>query len=48
MDTNALIALSMALPFAAMITNLVFRDRPNLRDGLTLAAAIGTFVTARR
>ena len=45
MDINALVPLAMALPAAAMVTNLVFRDRPNLRDGLTLAAAVATFLT---
>ena len=34
----------MLIPFAAVFTNLIFRDRPNLRDGLTLSAAVLTFL----
>lgn len=44
MDTNTAILLSMLIPFAAVFTNLIFRDQPNLRDGLTLAAAVLTFL----
>jgi len=34
----------MLIPAGAAITNLVFRDRANLRDGLTLAASVATFL----
>ena len=34
----------MLIPAGAMVTNLVFRNRPDLRDGLTLTAAVATFV----
>ena len=34
----------MLLPAAAVVTNLLFRNSPNLRDGLTLGAAIATFI----
>ena len=34
----------MLLPAAAVVTNLLFRNSPNLRDGLTLGAAIATFL----
>ena len=34
----------MLLPAAAVVTNLVFRNSPNLRDGLTLGAAVATFL----
>ncbi len=33
----------MAIPLAASLANLALRDRANLRDGLTLAAAVATF-----
>ena len=33
----------MLLPASAVVTNLLFRSNPNLRDGLTLFAAIATF-----
>jgi multicomponent Na+:H+ antiporter subunit D len=45
MGIDTLIFLAMALPAAAVVTNFAFRDRANLRDGLTLAAAIGTFLS---
>jgi multicomponent Na+:H+ antiporter subunit D len=35
----------MLIPLAAMVSNLVFAARPNLRDGLTLLAAISTFAS---
>lgn len=35
----------MVIPACAVVTNLVFRNAPNLRDGLTLAAAVATFLT---
>ena len=44
MDTSLAILLSMLLPAAAVVTNLLFRKSPNLRDGLTLGAAIATFL----
>jgi multicomponent Na+:H+ antiporter subunit D len=44
-ETNTAIILTMAIPAAASVTNLVFRDSPNLRDGLTLGAAIATFLS---
>ena len=33
----------MLIPTGATVTNIVFRNSPNLRDGLTLAAALATF-----
>lgn len=44
METNTAILAAMIIPMAATLTNLVFRDRANLRDGLTLAAAVATFL----
>jgi len=35
----------MLIPALATVTNIVFRNQPNLRDGITLAAAVATFVT---
>ena len=35
----------MIIPASAVVTNMVFRNSPNLRDGLTLAAAVATFLT---
>jgi len=43
METTTALVLSMLIPGLAVGVNLVLRDRPNLRDGLTLAAAIATF-----
>ncbi len=34
----------MLIPAGAVVTNLLFRDQPNLRDGLTLAASVATFL----
>ena len=45
METNTAILLTMIIPAGAAVTNLVFRNNPNLRDGLTLAAAVATFLT---
>ncbi|MGB5557093.1 MAG: proton-conducting transporter membrane subunit [Paracoccaceae bacterium] len=45
METNTAILLTMLFPAAAMVTNLVFRNQPNLRDGLTFAASVATFLT---
>jgi multicomponent Na+:H+ antiporter subunit D len=44
MDTDTAILFSILIPFAAVFTNLVFRNQPNLRDGLTLASAVLTFL----
>jgi len=44
METNTAIMLSMLIPAGATLTNLILRDRANLRDGVTLAAAIATFL----
>lgn len=44
METNIAILLTMLLPFGAMLTNILFHNRPNLRDGLTLTAAVATFL----
>ncbi|NOX40896.1 MAG: monovalent cation/H+ antiporter subunit D family protein [Alphaproteobacteria bacterium] len=35
----------MLIPLVAMVSNLLFAARPNLRDGLTLLAAISTFAS---
>jgi multicomponent Na+:H+ antiporter subunit D len=35
----------MVIPASAVVTNMLFRNSPNLRDGLTLAAAVATFLT---
>ena len=35
----------MLIPLAASVTNILFRNSPNLRDGLTLAASVATFLT---
>jgi multicomponent Na+:H+ antiporter subunit D len=43
-DTNTAILLSILIPSLAVGTNLMFRNNPNLRDGLTLAAAVLTFL----
>ena len=45
METNTAILLTMLIPTGAAVTNLVFRNNPNLRDGLTLTAAIATFLS---
>jgi multicomponent Na+:H+ antiporter subunit D len=44
MDTNTAILLAMLLPALATVSNLILRDQPNLRDGVTLVAAIATFM----
>lgn len=44
MDTNTAILLTMLIPAGATLTNLILRDQPNLRDGVTLAAAVATFL----
>ena len=44
METNTAILMSLAIPVLACISNLLHGDeRPNLRDGITLIAAIATF-----
>lgn len=45
MDTGTLILLTMLIPTGAMISNIVFRAHANLRDGLTLLAALATFAS---
>lgn len=45
METNTAILLTMIIPAGAAVTNLVFRNSPNLRDGLTLAASVATFLS---
>ncbi|WP_322865204.1 proton-conducting transporter membrane subunit [Aquicoccus sp. G2-2] len=44
METNTAILMSMIIPMLAAVMNIVLRNRPNLRDGLTLAAAVATFL----
>lgn len=45
METSTAIFLSILFPIAATFGNAVLRDRPNPRDGFTLACAILTFVS---
>ena len=42
-DTFSAIYLSMLLPLLAMVGNLIFANRANLRDGFTFACAVATF-----
>lgn len=42
-DPHTIILLTMLVPLLATVTNLVFRNQPNLRDGLTFLAALVTF-----
>ena len=35
----------MLIPAGSMVTNMLFRNHANLRDGLTLAASVATFLT---
>jgi len=44
-ETNTAIILTMLIPAGSVVTNILFRNRPNLRDGLTLTAAVATFLT---
>jgi multicomponent Na+:H+ antiporter subunit D len=44
MDTNIAILASMITPLLAVVTNIIWRDKPNLRDGATLVAAVVTFL----
>ncbi|MCP5037208.1 MAG: monovalent cation/H+ antiporter subunit D family protein [Rhodobacteraceae bacterium] len=43
MDINTLIFATILIPAAATLGNIVFRNSPNLRDTLTLIAAMATF-----
>jgi len=43
METNTAIMLTMLIPALASIGNLLLRNRPNLRDTMTLGAAFATF-----
>lgn len=45
METWVAITLSIVIPMLAMVGNMVLRARENLRDGMTLAAAIATFAS---
>ena len=35
----------MLIPAGSVVTNILFRNQPNLRDWLTLTAAVATFLT---
>ena len=43
LETPVAIFLSMTIPASVVLSNLILRNKPNLRDGLTLFAAIATF-----
>ncbi len=43
METNTAILASMLIPALAAISNVLLRDKPDLRDGMTLVAAFLTF-----
>ena len=43
METNTAIFLTMLIPAAAAALNLILRNQPDLRDGMTLGAAFATF-----
>ncbi|HBQ36300.1 MAG TPA: cation:proton antiporter [Rhodobacteraceae bacterium] len=43
MDTNTAILLTMIIPAAAAAGNLLLRNHANLRDWMTLSAAVATF-----
>ena len=43
MATVTAIYLAMLIPALAAVMNIVLRNSPNLRDGMTLAAAVATF-----
>ena len=45
METNTAILLTMLIPAAASIGNLLLRHHANLRDSMTLGAAAATFAT---
>jgi multicomponent Na+:H+ antiporter subunit D len=44
METSTAILLTMLVPAGATLSNYILRDQPNLRDGITTAAALLTFV----
>ncbi len=44
METNTAILLSMLIPAGATLSNIVLHNRANLRDTVTLIAAIATFL----
>ena len=43
METSTALMLTMLIPALAVVINLVLRNRPDLRDGLTFVAALATF-----
>lgn len=43
METNTAIILSMLIPAGAAVLNLILRNVPDLRDGVTLGASLATF-----
>ncbi|MBL4891806.1 MAG: hypothetical protein JKX91_08285 [Rhizobiaceae bacterium] len=43
-ETHTAILLTMLVPALATVTNLLLRDRENLRDGTTFIAAVITFI----
>ena len=45
MDTNIAILLTMLIPAGASLGNLLLRNHPDLRDGMTFTAAVATFAT---
>ena len=46
MATVTAIYLAMLIPALAAVMNIVLRNSPNLRDGMTLAAAVVAFPIA--
>lgn len=44
METNTAILASMIAPLLAVFTNIIWHNKPNLRDGATLTAAVVTFL----
>lgn len=44
MSTETALLLTLIIPFAAVVTNLLCRNHENLRDGLTFVAALSLFV----
>ena len=45
METSTAIYLSMLLPALGVVINMLLRNQADLRDSLTFAAALGTFLT---
>ena len=45
METSTAIYLSMLLPVLGVVINMLLRNQADLRDSLTFAAALGTFLT---